>query len=84
MAEDKGIYVTFICFYHVNRVLVMLTGLHLYKKSKGVCIKTRSPAASRPAIIKPGNSATTEAEAAILLVSTKVLGMRLLRAFIYK
>ena len=35
-------------FYHVNRVDVMLTSLHLHKKSKGACIKTRSPAASLP------------------------------------
>ena len=33
------------CFYHVNRVVVMLTSLHLHKKSKEVCMKTRSPAA---------------------------------------
>ena len=37
-------------FNHVNRVVVMLTSLHLHKKSKEVCIKTRSPAASLPAI----------------------------------
>ena len=30
-------------FYRVNRVVVMLTSLHLHKKSKEVCIKTRSP-----------------------------------------
>ena len=32
-------------FYHVNRVVVMLTSLHLHTKSKEICIKTRSPAA---------------------------------------
>ena len=34
------------CFYHVNCVVVMLTSLHLHKKSKELCIKTKSPAAS--------------------------------------
>ena len=38
------------CFYHANCVVVMLTSLHLHKKSKEVYIKTRSPAASLPAI----------------------------------
>ena len=33
-----------------SRVVVMLTSLHLHKKSKEVCIKTRSPAASLPFI----------------------------------
>ena len=37
-------------FYHVSRVVVMLTNLHLHKKSKEVCIKTRSPTDSLPAI----------------------------------
>ena len=40
------------CFYNGNRVVVMLTSLHLHKKSKEVCIKTRSPAAFLPAISK--------------------------------
>ena len=35
--------------YHANRV-VLLTSLHLHNKTKEVCIKTRSPAASLPAI----------------------------------
>ena len=38
------------CFYHVNCVVVMLTSLHLHKKSKELCIKTKSPAASLPFI----------------------------------
>ena len=37
-------------FYHVNCVVVMLTSLHLHKKSKELCIKTKSPAASLPFI----------------------------------
>ena len=38
------------CFYHVNCVAVMLTSLHLHKKSKELCIKTKSPATSLPFI----------------------------------
>ena len=45
-------------FYHVNRVVMMLTSLHLHKKSKEVCIKTRSPG-SLASSHKPGNSAAT-------------------------
>ena len=40
-------------FYHVNRIVVLLTSLYLHKKSKEVCIQTRSPAAS--AIHRPGH-----------------------------
>ena len=41
----------FFCFFfHLNRVVVMLTSLHLHKESKEVCIKTRSPVASLPFI----------------------------------
>ena len=38
------------CFYHVNCVVVVLTSLYLHKKSKELCIKTKSPAASLPFI----------------------------------
>ena len=41
----------------VNHVVVMLTSLHLHKKSKEVCIKTRSPAAASSH--KPGYSVIT-------------------------
>ena len=43
------------CFYHVNRVVVMLTSLHLNKKIQEVSIKIRSPATSIAAIHRPGH-----------------------------
>ena len=36
-----------LCFSRVNHVVVMLTSPHLHGKDSEVCIKTRSPSASR-------------------------------------
>ena len=46
-------------FYHVNRVVVMLTCLHLHKKSKLRGLYQNKVTASLASSHKPGNSATT-------------------------
>ena len=45
---DLVLIQTLLSFSHVNHVVLMLTSLHLHMKSRRVCIKTRSPAASLP------------------------------------
>ena len=49
-ADDLVLIQTSMFLSSVNRVVVMQTILRLHKKSKEVCIKTRSPAASLPFI----------------------------------
>ena len=40
-------------FYHVNRIVVMLTSLHLHKKSRGLC--QNKVTGSLAAIHRPGH-----------------------------
>ena len=65
-------------FCHVNRVVAMLTSLHLHKKSKEVCIfKTRSPAASLPAISQVTQPQVTVKWSIIVITHCKLLRLNL-------